>query len=109
MKGYVISIKEKGRTLLPAALQRAANFGPGDTFIAQVNDEGDILLVNRRRTLERMWASMEPSDDFDAVADLKKAQVAGDVARRQRLESFEVVDEEELEARTTALLTRIRK
>ena len=109
MKGYAISIKEKGRTLLPVALQRAANFGPGDTFIAQVNDEGDILLVNRRRALERMWASLDPSDDFDTVADLKHARVAGDAARRQRLESFEVVDEKELEARTAALLTRIRQ
>lgn len=108
MKGYAITIKEKGRTLLPVALQRAANFGPGDTFIAQVNDEGDILLVNRRRALERMWASMELSDDFDAVTDLKKARVAGDDARLQRLESFEVVDEKELEERTTALLARMR-
>jgi bifunctional DNA-binding transcriptional regulator/antitoxin component of YhaV-PrlF toxin-antitoxin module len=102
-------IREKGRTLLPVALQRAANFGPGDIFIAQVNDEGDILLVNRRRALERMWASMEPSDDFDPVADLKRARVTGDNARRQRLETFEVEDEKELEARTTALLTRIRQ
>jgi bifunctional DNA-binding transcriptional regulator/antitoxin component of YhaV-PrlF toxin-antitoxin module len=109
MKGYAITIKEKGRTLLPVALQKAANFGPGDIFIARVNEDGEILLVNRRRVLERMWASMEPSDDFDAVTDLKKARVAGDAARRQRLESFEVADEKELEERTAALLARLRK
>jgi len=52
---------------------------------------------------------MEPSDDFDAVADLKKARVAGDDARRQRLESFEVVDEKALEELTAALLAQIRQ
>lgn len=109
MKGYSISIKEKGRTLLPVALQRAGNFGPGDTFIAQVNDDGDIVLVNRRRVLERMWASMEVSEDFDAVVDLKKVRVEGDTARRQYLENFEVQDEKDLMERTAALLTRMGK
>lgn len=107
MKGYSVSVKEKGRILLPVALQRAGNFGPGDTFIAQVNDEGDIVLVNRRRVLERMWASMEVPEDLDAVADLKKVRVAGDTARRQRLENFEVQDEKDLMERTTALLARM--
>lgn len=107
MKGYSVSIKEKGRILLPVALQRAGNFGPGDTFIAQVNDDGDILLVNRRRVLERMWASMEVSEDSDVVADLKKVRVEGDTARRQRLDDFEVQDEKDLMERTTALLTRM--
>lgn len=92
---------------MPVALQRAGNFGPGDTFIARVNDEGDIVLVNRRRALERMWASMELSEDFDGVADLKKARVKGDAARHQRLESFEIVDEKDLVERTTALLARM--
>jgi bifunctional DNA-binding transcriptional regulator/antitoxin component of YhaV-PrlF toxin-antitoxin module len=109
MAGYTITIKEKGRTLMPVALQRAANFGPGDTFIAQVNEDGDILLVNRRRALERMWASMELPEDSDAVANLKQARVRGDDARRQRLESFEVVDEKNLEERTAALLARMRR
>jgi len=52
---------------------------------------------------------MEPSDDFDAVAELKMARVAGDEARRQRLESFVVVDEKELEERIAALLVQIRQ
>ena len=107
MKSYTISIKEKGRTLLPVALQRAGNFGPGDTLIAQVNDEGEIVLVNRRRVLEKMWASMEVSGDFDAVDDLKKARVEGDTARRQRLENFEILDEKGLMERTSALLARM--
>ena len=72
-----------------------------------MNDEGEIALVNRRRALERMWASMAPSDDFDAVMELKMARVAGDDARRRRLESCGVGDEKELEERTTALLARM--
>ncbi len=107
MKGYSVSIKEKGRILLPVALQRAGNFGPGDTFIAQVNEDGDIVLVNRRRVLERLWASMEVSEDSDAVANLKKVRVEGDSARRQRLEHFEVHDEKDLMERTAALLARM--
>ncbi len=107
MRGYSVTIKEKGRTLLPVALQRAGNFGPGDTFIAQVNDEGDIVLVNRRRMLERMWAAMEVSQDTDAVADLKKVRVEGDAARRHNLENVEVQDEKDLMERTRALLARM--
>lgn len=107
MKGYSISIKEKGRTLLPVALQRAGNFGPGDTLIAQVNDDGDIVLVNRRRLLEKLWESIEVSDDSDAVEDLKKVRVEGDVARRERLENIEIQDEKDLMERTSALLARM--
>lgn len=107
MKGYSISIKEKGRTLLPVALQRAGNFGPGDTLIAQVNDDGDIVLVNRRRMLERMWASMGVPEGSDAVADLKKARVEGEAARRERLENIEIHDEKDLMERTSALLARM--
>ena len=50
---------------------------------------------------------MELSEDFDAVADLKAARVMGDAARRQRLESFEILDEKDLEERTAALLARM--
>lgn len=92
---------------MPVALQRAGNFGPGDTFIAQVNDEGDIVLVNRRRALERMWAAMELSEDLDAVADLKKTRANSDAIRRQRLENFEIADEKDLVERTSALLARM--
>lgn len=67
------------------------------------------MLVNRHRALERMWALTELSEDFDAVADLKKTRVKGDAARNQRLESFEIVDERDLEERTTALLARMRQ
>ena len=52
---------------------------------------------------------MDFSEDFDAVTDLKQAQVQGDDARRQHLESFEVSDEKDLEERTAALLARIRQ
>ena len=38
---------------MPVTLERTANFGPGDTFTTQVNEDGDILLVNRPRALER--------------------------------------------------------
>jgi len=37
---------------MPVTLERTANFGPGDTFTTQVNEDGDILLVDRRRALE---------------------------------------------------------
>lgn len=74
---------------------------------AQVNDEGDIVLVNRRRVLERMWAAMEVSDDADAVADLKKSRAEDETARRHKLENFEVHDEKDLMERTTALLARM--
>lgn len=107
MRGYSVTIKEKGRTLLPVALQRAGNFGPGDTFIAHVNDEGDIVLVNRRRVLERMWEAMEVAKDTEAVADLKKVRAEGDAARRHNLENFEVQDEKDLVERTRALLARM--
>lgn len=106
MRGYAITIKEKGRTLLPSALQRAGNFGPGDTLIAQINDDGDIVLVNRRRVLEKLWASMEVSDDSDAVADLKQTRIEGDAARLERLVNFEIHDEKDLMDRTFALLAR---
>ena len=109
MKGYVISIKEKGRTLLPVGLQKEGGFGPGDTFIAQANSDGDIVLVNRRRVLEKMWASMEVSDDSDAVAGLKRARVEGDAARLERLVSFDIHDEKDLINRTSALLNRSRQ
>jgi bifunctional DNA-binding transcriptional regulator/antitoxin component of YhaV-PrlF toxin-antitoxin module len=109
MKGYAIIIKEKGRTLLPVALQRAGNIGPGDTLIAQVNDDGDIVLVNRRRVLEKLWASMEVSDDSCAVADLKHIRVEGDAARLERVVNFEIHDEKDLISRTADLLNRPRQ
>lgn len=107
MKGYSISIKEKGRALFPVALQRAGNFGPGDTLIAQINDEGDVVLVNRRRMLEKMWASMGVPEDSDAVGDLKKARSEGEAARRERLENLDIHDEKDLLERTSALLARM--
>lgn len=104
MKGYTITVKEKGRTVLPVALQRAGNFGPGDSLVARVLPEGGILLETRRQVLERIWASMENLDGLDGVAELKKRRIERDAARRQRLERPQFADDAESERRSAALL-----
>lgn len=104
MESYLIAVKEKGRAVLPVALQRAGKFGPGDNLIARVLPGGGILLETREQVLERIWASMEDPDGFDGVEELKKRRSERDAGRRQQLVNPESVSDEESQRRSAALL-----
>ena len=107
MNSYRIAVKEKGRAVLPVALQRAGKFGPGDELIARVLPEGGIIMETRRQVLERIWASMAITENSDAVAELMQLRSEGDAARLERLENPELPDEQESDRRGAALLAKL--
>jgi bifunctional DNA-binding transcriptional regulator/antitoxin component of YhaV-PrlF toxin-antitoxin module len=107
MSGYRLTVKEKGRTVLPVGLQRECGFGPGDELVARALANGSFLVETRTQILEQIWSSMPMDTDIDSVAELSRLRSELDAQRRHRLENPVVTDEAESERRAAVLLKAI--
>lgn len=49
-----VRVNDQGRIVLPAQLRAHAGIRPGDTLIAWVNEEGQVVLSSRQALIDRM-------------------------------------------------------
>ncbi len=100
---YRIIVKEKGRVVLPIALQRACGFAPGDELVARPIGAGRFVVESGDAILSRIWSRL-PEESIGDTGDLATWRHESDSARRSSLESPEFEATPESNRRTSRLL-----
>jgi AbrB family looped-hinge helix DNA binding protein len=100
---HLLTVGERGRLVIPAALRRALGIGPGSTLIARLEDGGRLVLEDRRAVARRLRGSWGPMpagrsaveellEERSAEAALEDAELAGSpeeiAAARQSLSAI---------------------
>lgn len=67
---FRLSVKDKGRTVLPTALQRECGFAVGAELIARPLGPGRFLVETADAVLDRIWSGVPTDGPTDAVAEL---------------------------------------
>jgi len=104
MSDFQLSVKEKGRTVLPVGLQRACGFAPGAKLVARPLGNGSFVVETRETVLERIWAGNSQSTTTDGVGDLARWRQVADTQRWERLASSDLPAEEISSERAIQLL-----
>lgn len=104
MSDFQLSVKVKGRTVLPVGLQRACGFAPGAKLVARPLGKGCFVVETREAVLERIWAGIPHNTTTDGVADLARWRQIADAERWERLASPEFPAEEVSKERANQLL-----
>jgi bifunctional DNA-binding transcriptional regulator/antitoxin component of YhaV-PrlF toxin-antitoxin module len=86
-------VKEKGRTTLPAGLQRACGFAPGADLHARPLGPGRFIVENSDAVMERIWSRLPSESNGDAIEDLAEWRTMTDLARQARLDDTDKPDE----------------
>lgn len=104
MTTFRLSVKDKGRTVLPIGLQRACGFAPGAELVARPLGEGRFLVESTDAVLARIWERAAASDTEDAIAALHTWRAGTDTRRWDQLEAAELPSEEVSQERAANLL-----
>lgn len=107
MSDFQLSVKEKGRTVLPIGLQRACGFTPGSTLVARPMGNGRFVVETREAVLERIWSANPQSTPTDGVAELAQWRQVADAQRWERLASPDLPSEEISSERANQLLREL--
>lgn len=107
MSDFQLSVKVKGRTVLPVGLQRACGFAPGAKLVARPLGRGCFVVETREAVLERIWAGNSQNTTADGVADLARWRQMSDADRWERLASPEFPAEEVSAERANQLLSAL--
>ena len=104
MTTYRLTVREKGRTVLPADLQRACGFGVGSELVARRLGPGRFVVETVDAVLERIWSGIPEATAESGVDVLHAWRATSDAARDDRLRSAVLPDEETSRARAECLL-----
>jgi len=102
---FELHVKDKGRTVLPAALRDACSFEVGATLIARPTGPGRAVVETEASVLERMWGR-NTADEADGVEELKVARAADNELLERRATDLGEGDERS-DARAAALLAEL--
>lgn len=90
---FRLAVKEKGRTTLPAGLQRACGFAPGADLHARPLGPGRFIVESSDAVMERIWSRLPSQSTGHAVEDLAEWRAATDSARQAHLEDTDSPEE----------------
>jgi len=72
MQTFRLTVKDKGRTVLPSALQKACGFAPGTELIARTLGQGRFLVETQDVVLERIWSGVSADREDNGVDALQE-------------------------------------
>lgn len=87
MTTYRISVKHKGRAVLPVGLQKACGFAPGDDLVARPLGEGRFIVESTNAIMERIWSQVPEGSPQDATESLEEWRAESTKGRRAEIES----------------------
>lgn len=87
MTTYRISVKHKGRAVLPVGLQQACGFAPGDDLVARPLGQGRFLVESSSAIMERIWSQVPHGGTDDAEKSFDEWRAESDDARRAELDA----------------------
>lgn len=101
-----MTLGDRGRLVLPAALRRACGLEQGQEVVAVVDDDGRITIDTRGALLERLRVARTQVSEGSAVEELHDWRAATDGERARRLEHPEL-DPADSERRGRELLQHL--
>lgn len=107
MTTFRLSVKEKGRTVLPMGLQRACGFAPGAELVARPLGNGRFLVESTDAILSRIWERATDDSTEDGVADLSAWRADADTQRWDRLDAAELPPDDVSRERAADLLAEL--
>jgi bifunctional DNA-binding transcriptional regulator/antitoxin component of YhaV-PrlF toxin-antitoxin module len=103
MEQFRLAVKEKGRTTLPAGLQRACGFAPGADLHARPLGPGRFIVESSDAVMGRIWSRLPSESNGQAVEDLAEWRATTGSVRQAHLEGTDN-PEEGSDTRQEALL-----
>ena len=107
MDTFRIVVKDKGRAVLPVALQRACGFGPGDELVARPLGHGRFIVESPAAVLDRIWSRLPAETSTDATAGLEDWRADSNESRRTELESADTTSSVDSDRRAARLLSEL--
>ena len=107
MTTFRLSVKEKGRTVLPMGLQRACGFGPGSELVARPLGNGQFLVESIDAILSRIWERATNDSTEDGFAALSAWRTDAGTQRWDRLDAPELPPEDVSRERAAGLLAEL--
>lgn len=83
---YRLTLGDRGRVVLPAALRRACGMSDGDDLIVTVGDDGVLTLQSAESLARKVEAAQAALADGDGVRDLREWRGAAEARRADLLE-----------------------
>ena len=103
---YRLTVGDRGRIVLPAAMRRACGIDKGHELIAAVDGDGRISIDTRGALLEKLRTARLRLNDTSGVDDLREWRGTSDAERFHRLE-HPTMDPEGADERGRQLLQRL--
>ena len=85
MSSFQISVKDKGRVVIPAALRAEAGLGEEVQLIATALPEGGFIVKTRQQILRSLWDQSLEKNDGDVVIDFLHSRQAEATQRHHDL------------------------
>ncbi|MGI9186356.1 MAG: AbrB/MazE/SpoVT family DNA-binding domain-containing protein [Gaiellales bacterium] len=106
MAYYRLTVGDRGRIVLPAAMRRACGIDQGHELIAAVDDAGRISIDTRGALLDKLRNARTQLNDASGVDSLREWRETSDAERFHRLE-HPTIDPEGADERGRQLLQRL--
>ena len=109
MRSYQVSVKDRGRLLIPASLREQALLGDEVELIATPLPEGGFTVKTRQQILESFWGQIQREDGADLVNEHIGESVHDWEQRQYSLDNptFEILSEEAQHEKDVALLAKM--
>lgn len=107
MRGFQLSLKDKGRTVIPTGLRRAGHFEEAEELIAIPLPEGGFVAKTRMQVLEELWSSLPEAGAETAVDELLRHRAEDEAAHIHRLDHPELPSEQEWELKSAGLYSKL--
>ena len=77
MHGFQLSVKDKGRMVIPVALRKEACLADAETLVATVLPDGGFTVRTREQILNSLWAqALEPESQDLASAHIRESAIS---------------------------------
>lgn len=104
---YQISIKDRGRIVIPVGLRREAGFSEEVELVATPLVTGGFTVRSRQQILESLWERTLAKGSEEVVSELLTERDGAAVSRLYELENPKIASESELAAREGEILAAL--
>ena len=101
---YQISLKDRGRIVIPAGLRREAGFSEEVELVATSIAGGGFIVRSRQQILDSLWEKTLSSGVKDVVSEFVSEREIAALVRLQELEHPHIGSQSEIAARETKIL-----
>ncbi len=109
MHSYQVSVKDRGRLLIPASLREQALLGDEVDLIATALPEGGFTVKTRQQILDSFWRRVQKEDGVDLVEEHVLESSNDWTQREYSLDNptFEILSEEAQHKKDLNLLAKM--